>query len=147
MGQQAMFEPPTAGYKEQVFYHQMAASADSVTTAAILNPVLTFGAYLRYSVRSLPQFTQWKMMGVRDYVLGLEPGTCNPCGRAEAFGNGQLLWLKPGQSHRTWLELGVLANRDEMNACTQLIQRISHPAPYLNAPAPQTGGAERRDGR
>jgi hypothetical protein len=38
------------------------------------------------------------VMGVRDYVMGLEPGTNDPDGRAAARKSGTLRTLAPGQS-------------------------------------------------
>ena len=38
------------------------------------------------------------MMGVRDYVLGLECGNCYPDGRDVMRRNGMLKFLEPGES-------------------------------------------------
>ena len=46
----------------------------------------------------LDGFVEWKMMGVRDYVLGLECGNCYPDGRDVMRKEGMLKFLSPGQS-------------------------------------------------
>ncbi len=53
---------------------------------------------MQYDSQDLDCFTQWKMMGVRDYVLGLEPGNCYPDGRADMRQKGILKTLQPGKS-------------------------------------------------
>ena len=46
----------------------------------------------------LDGFVEWKMMGVRDYVLGLECGNCYPDGRDVMRKTGMLKFLKPGEA-------------------------------------------------
>lgn len=41
---------------------------------------------------------EWKMMGVHDYVLGLEPCNCTPDGRDVMRQQGRLKFLQPGES-------------------------------------------------
>ncbi len=38
------------------------------------------------------------MMGVKDYVMGLEPGNCTPDGRNVMRENGTLKFLAPGET-------------------------------------------------
>ena len=45
-------------------------------------------------------FVEWKMMGVRDYVLGLECGNCYPDGRDVMRNTGMLKFIKPGEKKR-----------------------------------------------
>ena len=74
---------PEAGFAEQCYYHDLAADQQGMTCAGIYNPALQTGVLLRFSTAALDQFTQWKMTGARDYVLGLEPGNCRVEGRAK----------------------------------------------------------------
>ena len=64
----------------------------------IYSPLLDASLCIRFDPKQLPFFTQWKMMGVRDYVLGLEPGNCHPDGRAKMRADGLLDFLQPGES-------------------------------------------------
>ena len=52
---------------------------------------------MKFDKKELPCFTQWKMMGVHDYALGLEPGNCYPDGRNVMRENGMLKFLQPGE--------------------------------------------------
>lgn len=86
--------PPTPGFEEQCYFHFFEGEA----RARVENPKLKIAAELSFDIGVLTQMTQWKMMGVRDYVMGLEPGTNDPDGRAAAREKGALQMLAPGES-------------------------------------------------
>lgn len=86
--------PPTPNFEEQCYYHKMG----SVGQASIYNPDIRKGLVISFDPKTLDHFTQWKMMGYRDYVLGLEPGNCTPDGRDVMRREGKLKFLKPGES-------------------------------------------------
>jgi hypothetical protein len=99
----------------QVFFLDLAPDGDGMVNVALVNRRLSLGAYIRYRQRELPRFTEWKMMGWGDYVLGLEPGNCWPSGgRAAAREQGTLEFLEPGQSVEYSLEIGVLTGEDAL---------------------------------
>jgi hypothetical protein len=56
----------------------------------------------------MPEFIEWKMMGVRNYVVGMEPANCSVLGRAAERERGTLQFLEPGERREYHLELGVL---------------------------------------
>ena len=89
-------QPPTSGYEECCYYHTMRDAARG--RAAIWQPKLSLGLELRYDARLLDCFVEWKMMGVRDYVLGLECGNAYPDGRDVMRQQGKLKFLPPGGS-------------------------------------------------
>jgi hypothetical protein len=109
------FDRPTAGYRFQVFALNMPANRDRAY-AAIVNESLDFGAYVAYSPQELPCFSEWKMMGQQDYVVGLEPGTNGSEGRIEARKTGRLATLRPGESRRFRYEIGVLGDRRDIES-------------------------------
>lgn len=84
----------TAGFVERCYFH----SFEKEGVAAIWQPKLSSGLAIRFDPENLDCFTEWKMMGVRDYVLGLEPGNCLPTGRAAMRESGRLKFLDPGES-------------------------------------------------
>lgn len=86
-------EKPQKGYEEMCFYHKL----DGYTTVSISNPDIKKGLKISYDTASLPFFTQWKMMGEYDYVMGLEPGNCLPDGRKAMREMGKLEILKAGE--------------------------------------------------
>ncbi len=91
------FPAPQAGFAEQCYYHDIARQGDW-RGVAVFNPRLGLGLRIDYSAETLDYFTQWKMCGVNDYVLGLEPGNCHVEGRAKMRADGRLRYLEPGES-------------------------------------------------
>lgn len=85
--------PPQDSFEEQCYFH----SFEKNGLAAIYNPDIAKGLVIRFDAELLPYFTEWKMMGCRDYVLGLEPGNCHPDGRSKMREDGTLKILKPGE--------------------------------------------------
>lgn len=84
---------PTPGFEEQCYYHQLGEEG----RATIYNPDIRKGLHITFEPELLNHFTQWKMMGYRDYVLGLEPGNCYPDGRDIVRKEGKLKHLQPGE--------------------------------------------------
>ena len=88
-------QKPTAGYQERCYYHSF---ADGKGYAQIKQPKLNMALTIEFDAKTLDGFCEWKMMGIRDYVLGLECGNCTPDGRNEMRKQGMLKFLKPGES-------------------------------------------------
>lgn len=86
-------EKPTAGYVERCYYHRMKDRG----YASIFQPKQKVGLAIEYDAKELDCFVEWKMMGVRDYVLGLECGNAYPDGRNVMREKGILKFLKPGE--------------------------------------------------
>ena len=86
--------PPTPGFEEQCYFHSFTGEGK----ASIYNPDINKGLTIHFDIDTLDYFTQWKMMGYRDYVLGLEPGNCHPDGRDLMRKEGKLKFLQPGES-------------------------------------------------
>lgn len=93
-------EKPQAGFRERCYYYDV-LEKDGYASAGIYNGDIGKGLVMCYDKSTLPCFTQWKMMGKRDYVLGLEPGNCNPDGRDVLRKNGTLQFLQPEESCTT----------------------------------------------
>ncbi len=108
------FQPPTEGYQEQVFYHELKADKRSKTFAAIVNPDLKLAAAVKYNKKELNHFGQWKMMSYGDYVCGLEPANCHVEGRAKVRADGLLQTLKPFEKRKFSLEIHVLEGDEEI---------------------------------
>ena len=86
---------PQAGYQERCYYHEFKQKDVEVT---IYQPKLGYGLSIQFDSNQLDGFVEWKMMGIRDYVLGLECGNCYPDGRDVMRKKGMLKFLNPGQS-------------------------------------------------
>jgi hypothetical protein len=93
---------PTRGYEEMCYYHKMQGQA----RITVFQPKLQKGFVMSYDTAQLPYFTEWKMMGERDYVLGVEPGNTLPDGRDQMRACGEMETLLAGESktHRVKLE-------------------------------------------
>jgi hypothetical protein len=86
---------PTADFEEQCYYHTF----EKEGLARIYNPDIHKGIEISFDPETLDYFTEWKMMGEKDYVLGLEPGNCHPDGRDRMRAEGKLKFLAPGESN------------------------------------------------
>jgi hypothetical protein len=109
-------EPPTPDYAEQCFFHDVTPNADGVASALLVNRARRIGVAVAYSAKTLPYFTQWKMMGQGEYVCGLEPANCRVLGRAAERASGRLAILPAGEEQRFRVSLSVLDGPDAIAA-------------------------------
>lgn len=123
----AQFSAPVPGYREKVYYHEFAADADGFVRAALVNDGFAgghgFGFYVTYRPEQLPRFTEWKMMGQVDYVVGMEPANCLVEGRARERERGTLQFLEPGERREYDLEIGVLENAEQIASFREAVDR------------------------
>ncbi|MCE5323682.1 aldose 1-epimerase family protein [bacterium] len=121
-------DAPTAGFVERCYYHEMAADPDGWVQAALINKNMpagdVFGFYVRYNKSELPNFIEWKMNGTQEYVVGMEPANCLVEGRAKERERGTLQFLKPGESREYHIEIGVLADADEVAEFEDSVSQI-----------------------
>ena len=75
------------------------------------NPDTGLSVEVAYRKKELPCFTQWKMMGEREYVMGLEPANCYPEGQKSQWEQGMLKTLSPGQSVEFRVEITATDSR------------------------------------
>lgn len=92
-------EKPQRGYEEMCYYHTLSEGRVSA-----YNPDIKKRVTITFDTKELPYFTEWKMMGEHDYVLGLEPGNCLPDGRDVMREKGILEFLQPGGEKVHYLE-------------------------------------------
>ena len=86
-------EKPQRGFEEMCYYHTFRGEAE----VSVFNPKLGKGLVMSYDPEELGFFTEWKMMGECDYVLGIEPANCQPDGRDVMRKKGLLEFLKPDE--------------------------------------------------
>ena len=119
------FGTPDCSFREQVYFMNMITDRDGRVAAALVNERIRYagfqglGLYIRYRKDELPEFTEWKMTGCGEYVVGLEPGNCNPVGRKAARESGQLKFIEPGETRKSGLEIGVLTGNAEIERFRQ----------------------------
>lgn len=103
------FQPPTPGYREQVFIHRPVADATGIATIELVNPDLGVGLRWQYAIDDLPYLMEWKMMGAGAYVVGVEPANCDGLGgRAATRAQGGLPVLEPAESRAYRIDLAVI---------------------------------------
>lgn len=87
-------DPPKSIFEEQCYYHTFKHNP----TISLYNPMIGMKMSLDYSLDDFDCFTQWKMLGDYEYVLGLEPGNCYPDGRNVMREKQMLKFLQPGET-------------------------------------------------
>jgi hypothetical protein len=110
---------PIPGYKEQVFYHDLIVDEKGFATALLLNNKIQLGLFVQFRQKELDRFVQWKMVGEREYVLGLEPANCQVSGRTKERERGSLQFLEPGERRDFLLRIGIV---DGAKALEQFVQ-------------------------
>lgn len=106
---------PTAQFEEQCYFHQF----EKEGLAAIYNPQIGQGLAISFDTKQLSYFTEWKMMGKRDYVLGLEPGNCHPDGRDKMRKEGKLQILAPGEAADFAVRIRMVESKEAWDALRQ----------------------------
>ena len=105
-------EKPQTGYEERCYYYDV-LEKDGYAHAGIYNGDIGKGMVMCYDKSTLPCFTQWKMMGKYDYVLGLEPGNCTPDGRDVLRKNGMLKFLQSEESCTTSITFKFVTDKTD----------------------------------
>lgn len=104
--------PPQSDFKEQVFIHEPCAEDDGWARASASNARLDGGRGVSLTVRyrpdQLPALMTWRMLGVKTYVMAMEPANCPTIeGRVAARERGTLPFLEPGETRHYDLEFDV----------------------------------------
>ena len=92
-----VIDPPQPDEEESCFYHRLETDAEGFATVGLDNPARHIGVRLRFDAKALPHFVQWRMLGEREYVTGLEPANAPIDGRDNARAEGTLPFLAPGE--------------------------------------------------
>jgi hypothetical protein len=124
----AQFHAPKKGYKEKVYYHELATDARGLTKVALVNPGVDggFGLYIAFSRREFTELAEWKQLGQGIYTVGIEPANCRVEGRAKERARGTLQILQPGERREYHLELGVLAGPKAGAAFKADVRKLLH---------------------
>jgi hypothetical protein len=89
---------PVAGIDERCFFHNIGTDSDGMARMTIQNPDIGLALEIAYRKKELPYFTQWKMLGEQQYVMGLEPANCHPDGQTQERENGTLRIIEPDET-------------------------------------------------
>ncbi len=101
------FIKPTANIQEQVYFHSVKKDSEGQSKVTLQNMKLGIAVTVLSNADQLPYLTEWKMMGMGDYVLGIEP--CNvPAKNRVALKEDNILpYLKSGESITNFIEVVV----------------------------------------
>jgi len=118
---------PEALRKEEVFYMELHADAQSRTRALLEAAGGASGASLGWDVRQLPCFTQWKnpQMAADAYVTGLEPGTNYPNQRRFEKLRKRVVPLASGATWQVDLDLEYHPDRAAVERAARDVARIA----------------------
>lgn len=86
---------PEPNFIEQCYYHKFKETTARIT---VNNENICKGLELSFDTKDFPVFTEWKMMGENDYVLGIEPCTNTLEGRNGIHAKNELNYLNPGKT-------------------------------------------------
>ena len=105
---------PIKGYKEKVYFHDLAVDEDGYAYAAVINKSLLdgIGVYVRFKKNQLNRFIEWKMLGEGAYVFGMEPANALVMGRDEERSWGTLQYIAPQEHRKFELEIGVIVGEE-----------------------------------
>jgi len=99
------FSDPVSGYIERVYFHDLKPDKKGEVNYQLLNSDLGIGVKVSWNKNQLPFFSQWKMQGESEYVLGLEPGNCQPVGRIITREERNAEFLKSFQEKEVQLKI------------------------------------------
>lgn len=113
------FSEPIRGFKEQCYFHDIEADEDGNSNIAIVNKDFNdgegIGAWMKFNKDNLPMLTQWKQMGMGEYVCRIEPCNSPVGGRAAEREKGTLKFIKPGEKVSFKLEFNILKSNEDIN--------------------------------
>lgn len=117
-------QEPTAGYLEQVFYHDLKSDHNGSTCAALINHKLQSGVAIHFNKQQLFNFTQWKQMGEGEYVVGMEPCNCYVGGRSDPRNRNIMEFLEPGEIRHFDLSIELVSGSSDIDNLIQYINRL-----------------------
>lgn len=106
-------EPPTPGAEESCYFYDL-NEKDGVSSVGIFNPDINKGLKISFPKKELGYFTQWKMMGDRQYALGLEPANCYPSMRKKMKEDGTLMYLEPEETFECWVKIEFSTDEEKI---------------------------------
>ncbi len=116
---------PRADFVEECYEHDMAAGADGIVSAAVVNRALGLGVFQRYPRAALPFHITWRQLGTVAYVVAMEPSTNHDAGRFDARSRGELQHLAPGESRSYSLSIGALDGAEAIGEFTREVAGLA----------------------
>lgn len=105
-------EKPQPNFEERCYFFDV-KEKNNIAKVGIYSPEIEKGLIMSYDKRNVPYFTEWKMMGKTDYVLGLEPGNCQPGKRPDLEKEGIVKYLNPDESGTTEIKFSFVTDKND----------------------------------
>lgn len=112
---------PIHEYQEMCYFYRLRHDRAGRSCAAVYNHNLDVGVCIAFDTSVLDHFTQWKMVGEGEYVIGLEPGNATPLGVAKEKELGHLKYLEAGETRTYHFDVSILDGKDDLTALKQEI--------------------------
>jgi hypothetical protein len=124
----ADYAGPVRGFIEQVYDLHPFADGEGRSLLMLSNAARDRAVSMGFAVSELPYVTLWKNLTALEegYVTGLEPGTGFPHPRRLERDAGRVPKLKPGESRRFALDVGVHTTAAAVAAVEEQIKRVQN---------------------
>jgi hypothetical protein len=135
----ADYAGPVRGFVEQVYNLHPYADAAGRSLVMLRNAAGDRAVSMGFAVAELPYVTLWKNLTALEegYVTGLEPGTGFPYTRRLEREAGRVPKLKPGDTRRFAIDIGLHASADVVREADDRIKRIQNGRPTQIDRAPE----------
>ncbi len=135
----AEYQGPVRGFIEQVYNLHPYADAEGRSVLMLRNAAGDRAVSMGFAVAELPYVTLWKNLTALEegYVTGLEPGTGFPYTRRIEREAGRVPKLKPGESRRFAIDVGLHTTTEAVRAVSDQIERIRNGRPTQIDRAPE----------
>jgi hypothetical protein len=124
----ADYTGPVRGFIEQVYNLHPLADREGRSLLMLSNAARDRAVSMGFAVAELPYVTLWKNLTALDegYVTGLEPGTGFPYPRRLEREAGRVPRLKPGETRRFAIDVGVHVTTAAVTTVDEQIKRIQN---------------------
>ena len=135
----AEYAGPVRGFVEQVYNLHPYADANGRSLVMLRNAAGDRGVSMGFAVATLPFVTLWKNLTALEegYVTGLEPGTSFPANRRLEREAGRVPKLKPGETRRFGIDVGLHMTADAVREVDTRITQIQNGRPTQIDRAPE----------
>jgi hypothetical protein len=135
----AEYRGPLRGFIEQVYNLHPYADREGRSVVMLRNGAGDRAVSMGFAVAELPYVTLWKNLTALEegYVTGLEPGTGFPYTRRLEREAGRVPKLKPGETRRFAIDLGLHVTASDVTAVEEQIRRIQNGRPTQIDRAPE----------
>jgi galactose mutarotase-like enzyme len=134
-----LFDGPTKGYAEQVYFTKAAADSAGRSMAVLADAESRHAVCVRFGTKTMPYFVLWKNTQAEadGYVAGLEPGSSFPNLRTVERREGRVIQLATGESVTFSLSMEVASNRRDVRRLLDEVTELQVAHPQIVHPSPK----------